>query len=555
MKNLDVTLVSSLEKVLPTGKSNVPACTAITVLHAESAAFQVVYTCNDPAYDGDYYVALEVSGALANCVQLFTVELSPCTYASAPHTDSNYLTKFPALIPDVLLPYHGEPHRLRHFYRQSFWIEITPTAEIAAGDYPLTLSLKERNGTVSWTKTMPVEVLAPALAPQTLRHTEWFHCDCLCHTYGCTMFSDAFFEIAENYIKFAVQHGVNTLLTPVFTPSLDIEEGCRRMKAQLVGVSIENGQYRFDFSLLRRWIHTFQACGIETFEISPLFTQWGSKYAVEIYAHENGTEKIIMGWDTVASAPAYAAFLAQFLPQLMDVLDECGITQNTLFHISDEPSLDHIDTYRAALAMITPYIKGCPVIDALSDYNFYKEGLVQYPVAANDHIQSFLQHKVPHLWTYYCCVQGNRVSNRFISMPSSRNRILGVQLYLYQIEGFLHWGYNFWNSQFSKEPIDPYRITDAKLGFPSGDPFLVYPGENGTPVPSIRLKVFREALQDMRALQLLESLSSREHVVALIESICGKITFKRYPRDAQVLLALRGAVNDSIKFYTKEEQT
>ena len=553
MKNLDVTLVSSLEKVLPAEKMDAPELTSLTLLHNEAGAFQLIFTCSDLAYDGDYYVTLETNSALDSCVQLFCVELSPCTYPSAPNTDNHYITKKPALIPDVLFPYHGEPRHLRHFYRQSFWVEITPSAAIAAGEYPFTLFLKERNGTVLWTKTIPVTVLAPVLPPQILRHTEWFHCDCLCQQYGCAMFSDAFFAIAENYVRFAVQHGINTLLTPVFTPSLDVEPGCRRMKAQLVRVFIENGQYRFDFSLLRRWIETFQACGIETFEISPFFTQWGSKYAVEIYAQENGAEKIIMGWNTPSDAVAYADFLAQFLPQLMEVLEECGVAKNTLFHISDEPSLEHIDAYRAARAMIAPYIKDCPVIDALSDYNFYKEGLVQYPVAANDHIQPFLRHKVSHLWTYYCCVQGNRVSNRFISMPSSRNRILGVQLYLYQIEGFLHWGYNFWNSQFSKEPLDPFRVTDAVQGFPSGDPFLVYPGKDGQPVSSIRMKIFRDALQDLRAMQLLETLSSRQTVVSLIENICGKITFKRYPRDAQTLLKLRGAINDAIQSYSKEE--
>ena len=46
-------------------------------------------------------------------------------------------------------------------------------------------------------------------------------------------------------------------------------------------------------------------------------------------------------------------------------------------------------------------------------------------------------------WVYYCCGQGYKVSNRFIAMPAWRNRILGVQLYKYKMEVFLHWGYNF----------------------------------------------------------------------------------------------------------------
>ena len=95
-------------------------------------------------------------------------------------------------------------------------------------------------------------------------------------------------------------------------------------------------------------------------------------------------------------------------------------------------------------------------------------------------------------------------------MPSARNRILGWQLYRHQIEGFLQWGYNFWFTFLSRRFIDPYAVTDSGEAFPSGDSFIVYPGENGEPVPSIRQLVFHEALQDMRALQLLESRIGRE---------------------------------------------
>ena len=133
-------------------------------------------------------------------------------------------------------------------------------------------------------------------------------------------------------------------------------------------------------------------------------------------------------------------------------------------------------------------------------------------------------------------------------MPSARNRILGVQLYLYDIKGFLQWGYNFWNTQFSKKHIDPYAVTDAGLAFPSGDAFLVYPGQDGAPVESIRMLVFQEALQDLRALRLLESLTSRQAVVELIGSLTDTpITFTQYPKEDGWLFAMRRKVNEAIR--------
>ena len=150
-----------------------------------------------------------------------------------------------------------------------------------------------------------------------------------------------------------------------------------------------------------------------------------------------------------------------------------------------------------------------------------------------------------NLWTYYCVSQYKDVSNRFFCMPSARTRILGMQLYKYNIEGFLQWGFNFWNTQFSKKAIDPYRVTDAGGAFPSGDPFVVYPGDDYQPVASLRFEIMREVMQDIRALRLLESKIGREQTLSLLED-AGEITFNTYPTSAKWLLDKREQINQLI---------
>ncbi len=186
-------------------------------------------------------------------------------------------------------------------------------------------------------------------------------------------------------------------------------------------------------------------------------------------------------------------------------------------------------------------------MDALSDYSFYEDGLVERPIPASNRLEPFLEHQVPDLWTYYCCSQYKKVSNRFFCFPSARNRILGMQLYKYHIAGFLQWGYNFWYSQYSIRPIDPFRVTDAGGAFPSGDAFIVYPGEHG-PLESIRSEVFHEALQDIRALTLLEEKIGRDAVIRLLDDgLEHPITFQEYPQDARWLLKKREQVNQLIR--------
>ena len=141
--------------------------------------------------------------------------------------------------------------------------------------------------------------------------------------------------------------------------------------------------------------------------------------------------------------------------------------------------------------------------------------------------------------------EGIDVANRFMAMPSYRNRILGYQLYKYEIEGFLQWGYNFWFKELSVGVLNPYADTTAGGAFQSGDAFVVYPlDEDGEVVCSTRLYVFHDSLQDLRALKLLESLTDRQTVVDMLGEID---KFASYPRNNAYILEMRERVNQKIK--------
>jgi hypothetical protein len=285
---------------------------------------------------------------------------------------------------------------------------------------------------------------------------------------------------------------------------------------------------------------------VKYFEMSHLFTQWGAAHCPKITAREGGRRRRIFGWKDSASGAKYGNFLDQFLPALVRFIDGRGLRRRCYFHVSDEPGAAHLDTFARAAAIVHRHLDGFPFIDALSNIEFYDRGLVRHPIPAINHIEPFVERGVKNLWTYYCVSQWENVSNRFFCMPSARNRILGTQLFRYDLAGFLQWGFNFWYSQYSIGPVDPFKVTDAGHAFPSGDPFLVYPGERG-PLDSIRGEVFREALQDQRALQLLEKLQGREKTVALIERrLDHPITMKRYPREDAWLLQMRDRCNRRI---------
>ena len=102
----------------------------------------------------------------------------------------------------------------------------------------------------------------------------------------------------------------------------------------------------------------------------------------------------------------------------------------------------------------------------------------------------------------------------------------------------------------SKDFVYPFICTDGEYFTPSGDAFSVYPGRNGEPWNSLRLLVFSDALQDIRALTLCERIFGREYVENIIGEDAPNITFKNYPRSADYILETREKINAAIKYGT-----
>lgn len=496
-------------------------------------------------------VTVKLSGELSKYATVRAVISVPNHFPCLPGADSNYLRRTPGLYPDLLRPLHYD-NGLTVFpgHLHTLWVEIEALPEsVRAGKYPLSLLLlSKENGEVLAENTVTVELLDIELPPQKLIHSEWFYTDCIANHYGVRAFSEKHWKLIEKFIKTAVKNGVNMLLTPIFTPEIDTFVGGERLTTQLIDIEVVgDGEYKFGFDKLDRWIDMAQRLGILYFEIPHFFTQWGATAAPKFVATVNGKKKKIFGWHTDARGEEYKNFLGQMIPALVAYLEKRGIAENTYFHISDEPRLNHLEQYLRCKESVEPHLKNYPIIDALSNYEFYESGVVKKPVPYIPHIQKFLENKVEGLWTYYCGDCGKDGTSRMLAMPLSRTRILGVQLWLHNIEGFLHWGYNFYNNENSYDRLDPFLHTDGEYFAPSGDMFLVYPGDDGNPWESIRLNAMREAMEDIRLLNLCESYIGREETekILLLEA-GGTLTFSVYPKDTNFLYRLRSKLVSAI---------
>lgn len=552
--NLHARIVSSLEKGLVSDQvEDHPALEHVSVLRGERLNFQLLLRTVHVDCWSSRLFSVEVTGidAFAREVKQVFADF-PCYHADPSRSDGLFLESDTGLYPDILEPLdEGKYLRPKENTLTSVWFEASANEP---GVRTVTVTVSE-NGELIASLPLTVNVIDAKLPEQSLIFTQWFHCDCLASYYNVPVFSEEHWRIMKNYMSYAVRHGVNCILTPIMTPPLDTDVGTERPTVQLVGVTKSGGEYYFDFSLLKRYIDMAKECGVRYFEISHLFTQWGAGNAPKVVATVDGIERRIFGWHTPGKEGEYPRFLSKLLPKLVAFLRAEGVFENCRFHVSDEPGEGNFDNYVKAKNIVEPYLEGAVTMDAMSSAELVRSGDVATPIPAINHIDEFLAENIKERWAYYCCGQFDKVSNRFIVYPAFRNRILGVQLYKFNIDGFLQWAFNFYYSVGSRRLINPYLTQSADGQLPSGDPFSVYPGPMGMPLASPRLSVFHEAIQDIDALKLCESLVGRDKVISVIDELAGApVTFAEYPHSADYLLALREKINSMIADALKRDQ-
>lgn len=547
-------ITSSLEKAIVSSDiASYPELKSLSALKGERISFQLLHTfVYEVGFGWDSKKTLakiNIEGDLAKYATMRDVANVPIERPTLQGSgnDDNYITKEATLLPDVLRPLHvGNQVCVTTGVLHSVWIDIEIPKRIKKGKHTVTVKLESNGGSAE--HSVVIDVIGAVLPDETIYLTQWFHCDCLASYYDVKMWSPKHWKIVENFARVAVKNGINMLLTPTFTPPLDTAVGGERPTAQLVGVTLNGDEYSFDFTLVDKWIAMCNRVGIKYFEIAHFFTQWGAQHAPKIMATVDGEYKKIFGWETDAAGPEYTKFLRAFVSEFLSHMKARGDDKRCFFHISDEPHVDHLENYKKAKAIVADLLDGYIIMDALSNYDFWEMKVCDTPIPANNHIAPFLEHKVPNLWTYYCCSQAKNVSNRFIAMPSCRNRSIGYQMYKYDIVGFLQWGYNFYYSYLSTDLINPFIHHDGDAWVSPGDAFSVYPAQNGEAWESLRIIVFNEALSDLKVMRMVEKYYGKEAIVKIIDEVIGcDVTFEDCARSAEQILTIRSKINTMLK--------
>lgn len=227
-------LQNSMAHIFPDTDPEGTPPTHLSRLANEPLSFSVAYKLiSDRAFNEGVY--LEIESELP--ISLYAVGYLPVLQTRDPDNDDCYRA---GLFGDILFPkkvnppikelaypwatLYMEDDKTRLIARTDSWQSVLLTVNESgkrqrAGSYPIKLTFRSVVDRSPLAEVgLSVEVVGASLPKQRLKYTNWLHCDCLCDMYGIEPFSDRFYEILADYVKKASQNGMNTLLTPCFTP-------------------------------------------------------------------------------------------------------------------------------------------------------------------------------------------------------------------------------------------------------------------------------------------------------------------------------------------------
>ena len=423
--------------------------------------------------------------------------------------------------PDPLFPLEKEIV-LEASLTEALWVSVFAPKETRAGTYRGMVEVDA--GKQKSRLSFQVEVFAATVPKeQQLWVTNWFwfeHELMAKHYPKLKSDSDRYWRVLENIGRTMAEYKQNVVFVPVRTLA----------KAQLA-----DGAVQYDFSLVDRWIETFDKAGmahmIEGGHLSGrLGGGYDSPYVIPTDLVENGQ---MVRKDLAADDPRAEHNLREFLRQLRDHLKEKGWLSRYVQHVHDEPHGTEMPIYRRFVHIVSEELPGVPTLDAISlreDISAQEATTIWVPKLGtfDEQLAAIAAHKARggQSWYYICLDPRGKYLNRFIDFPLIKVRLLPWVNYRYGLSGYLHWGGNFWTDR-PFENLQP----DWGGGFvlPAGDNAIVYPDpEHDGVLVSMRLEVMREGIEDYELL-----MESARHAPASTDALARAVmpTFTDYLRN------------------------
>ena len=247
--------------------------------------------------------------------------------------------------------------------------------------------------------------------------------------------------------------------------------------------------------------------------------------------------------------PAYMTLLKKYLTKVGEHLREKGWEDKAFIYWYDEPTQN---TYTNVIAGMKLLKETMPGVKRLLTEQPEKELLgnvdiwCPMPHYLHTEHESACRKAGEEFWWYLCTEPKAPYFGEFIDRAGSELRLWGWASWKTEIKGILMWSATYWSSRAAypdvKKPQNPYEDPMAWVSggqaqpgerkpWGNGDGRFIYPplkcvGDAGgtdfisdEPVPTVRLAMVRDGVEDFEYLTILKALSPEHPLLAVPEEI------------------------------------
>ena len=313
-------------------------------------------------------------------------------------------------------------------------------------------------------------------------YTNWFSLRNIGGTRGLKVWTEDWWRMLDKSAELMARGRQNTVYVPVTSMcSLD-----------------NSGELQFNRERFERYIKIFIKHGFCYFEGGHLAGRKDGKWsATNLVTH--------IGKHNVTSKEGLAEMTA-ICRQLYKEIERHGWRKQWVQHLADEPSDQLVGDYREVATLLHREMPGIPVLDATVTRNIIGAVDIWCPqIQRYQNNHDFFEERRAagdRIWTYSCLAPGGPWLNRLLDQERLRPVYFGWAAVKFQLDGFLHWGLNYYR-------VDPYKqsVTIHKKGnpdnrLPAGDSHVFYPGKYA-PLSSTRFEAHRIGMEDLSMLKML----------------------------------------------------
>lgn len=456
-----------------------------------------------------------------------------------------YPTEYVGWWPDPLFP--PGPFAVRADYRQPLWFTVSVPSDAPPGTYRGTVVIRSGGNSVrvpvdlrvrSFRVPRPGTLAAPfGLYASVL--SRWYHGD---RPYRQVMTPEAYGRWCEYLGRYRL------------TPKNVAREFISVRKRADGGVSVDLGALKKT--------------------VVPLAAKYFAPYSfclhrVPVSASIGKAEGRTSATDADVAASTVKTFV--------DAWNRAKLPRQVYLYGYDEPRREHYSFIREAYTKIHRLVPEYPIMQTLGDpAPMALVGAVDIwcPLSPSLDAPFYADRRRAGdmLWTYVCCGPRHPYANFFVDRPAAEHRVLFWQVRRFGATGLLYWCVCYWNGPpaadstqpcFPEVPIHFKEVGTYQSYKVNGDGWLLYPGPDFTPWPSLRLEIIRDGIEDYEYLALLADLVSRvqslpagrrppaslltkaEALCRVPDTICTSMS--RYTTDPVVLFRRRDAVGDMIE--------